>query len=100
MESIRAAQPLVGTAHDRSYREERPCPRLCPPYDSCARDQALLLLERSAPGSQPTTSSAKLPRRITAARASCASRSTRAESTPTRLPRHFLTLPAMNTAST
>src|SRR3982074_950636 len=40
------------------------------------------------------------PRRITASRASCASLRTRAVSTPTRLPRHFLTFPAMKTEST
>src|SRR5262245_28386363 len=27
-------QERVGTAHDRSCRTERPCPRLCPPYNS------------------------------------------------------------------
>jgi Tol biopolymer transport system component len=37
---------------------------------------------------------------MTASRASCASLRTRAVSTPTRLPRHFLTLPAMKTEST
>src|SRR5262245_15252274 len=42
----------------------------------------------------------KPARRTTPSRASCASRSTRGKSTPTRLPRHFFTLPAMSTVST
>src|SRR5262245_32206056 len=31
-ELMRAAQPLVGTAHERPFRGERSCQRLCPPY--------------------------------------------------------------------